>query len=87
MTKIKPAKYFLLRLNKVSLLRRVVITTKIKPCKNATGEMFYRRKFLIYGNMFIKTLVLKWYHTYIVCYVSYINEFFLFSLELYIRYK
>ena len=44
MTKIKPMKYFLRRINGVSLYCRVVIATKIKPRENLTDEIFYRRK-------------------------------------------
>ena len=44
MTKIRPLKYFLPRLNGVSLYCRVVIATKIKPGENLTGK-----KFSIYG--------------------------------------
>ena len=43
-TKIKPAKYFLAWVNRVSLFRRVVITTKIKLCENLTSEIFYQWK-------------------------------------------
>ena len=43
-TKIKPAKYFLQRINGVSLYCRVVIATKIKPGKNLTAEILYRQK-------------------------------------------
>ena len=42
--KIKPTKYFLRRINGVSLYCRVIIATKIKPRKHLTDEMFYRRK-------------------------------------------
>ena len=43
-TKIKEANYFLGQINGVSLFRRVVIATKIKPGKNLTAEIFYQRK-------------------------------------------
>ena len=40
MTKIKPAKYFLRRINGVNLYCRVVIVTKIKPGENLIDEIF-----------------------------------------------
>ena len=44
MTKIKPAKYFLRRINGVSLYCRVVIAMTIKPHENFMDEIFYRGK-------------------------------------------
>ena len=45
MSKVKREKDFLPQINRVSLFWRVVITPKIKPGENLTGDTFSRRKF------------------------------------------
>ena len=47
--KIKTPKYFLPRINGVSLYHRVVIAAKIKPHENLTDEIFIDEKFPNYG--------------------------------------
>ena len=50
-TKIKPTNYFLRCIIGVNLYCRVVIVTKIRPGENLTDEIFYQRKFPIYGSL------------------------------------
>ena len=49
-TKIKLTKYFLQRINGVSLYYRVVIATKIKPGKIEPTKYFTGEKFPIHGS-------------------------------------
>ena len=53
MTKVKPMKCFLQRINGVGLYCRVIIVTKIKPRENLTDKIFYQGKFPNYGNIII----------------------------------
>ena len=58
-TKITPTKYFLRRINGISLYCCVVIATKIKPGENLTDEIFAAKKFPIYGNQLVSYTAVK----------------------------